>query len=169
MYFYLILILILIPVCIFTLIAGINGAASIPSPKKIVAQIVKIMKVKDNNIYYDLGSGTGKVLKEIALNNGKAVGFELAPLTYLLSKLLLLGKNNNIKVVFKNFYKENLGNASGIYCFLSPRAMNLLEPKFDKELKKGTIVVSYAFKLPNKKENHKIIMGKFAPIFVYNY
>jgi hypothetical protein len=47
--------------------------------------------------------------------------------------------------------------------------MTLLEPKFQKELKKGVRVVSYVFKMPNKKPRKVVKLEKYAPIYVYEY
>ncbi len=157
-------------VAVFTLIAGINGAASIPSPKKAVQEMVNLAKVKKGGIYYDLGAGGGRILKEIAIKGGMAVGFELAPLTFLLARFFLILKpQKRVRIFWDNFYKQDLKNADGVFCFLSPRAMGLLEPKFKKELKPRVNVISYAFKLPNKKAEKIVRIKNYAPIYVYKF
>lgn len=157
-------------VAIFTLIAGINGAPSIPTPREMTKKMVDLAKIRSGRIYYDLGSGDGRILKEIAKRDGIAIGFEYAPLTFLLSKFLFLfTKNKRIKILWKNFYKINLKNADGIFCYLSPRAMNLLEKKFKKEINNGATIVSYAFKMPKKKPEKVVKIKNYAPIFIYKY
>jgi len=169
-YYYLFLMALMIPISIFTLIAGIGGAPSVPCPKKIARKMVEAADIEKGRIYFDLGSGDGRILREISQKGGQAIGFEYAPLTYLISKLFLLfGKDNNAKIHWKNFYKEDLSRAKGIFCFLSPNAMNRLSFKFEKELEKGTKVISYVFKIPNKKITETIKIENVGPIYVYNY
>lgn len=170
-YYYSVIIIFFIFIAIFTLISGIYGAPSIPTPKKVVKKMVSLMDIKRGKIYYDLGSGDGRILEEIAHKKGLAIGFEYAPLIYAYSKFIFLFKKNkkNIKIFWKNFWKKNLKNASGIFCFLSPNAMANLEKKFKKELKNGTKVISYAFKMPNKKPQKIIKIKNYAPIYVYKY
>ena len=169
-YFYLFFIALLFFISFFTIYAGIYGAASIPVQKKIAKKMADSIKIKKGRIYYDLGSGDGRILKQVAYKKGIAIGFEYAPLTYLLSKMLLLLKNNKkVKIFWKNFYKVNLKNASCVFCYLSSGAMNRLESKFKKELTKGAKVVSYVFKLPNKKPEKIIKTKSYAPIYIYRY
>lgn len=169
-YYYLFLAFMLAVIIYTTLYAGIYGAPSIPTPKKAVLEMIKAMEIKKGGIYYDLGSGGGRILKEIAQRSALAIGFEYAPLTYLLSKLIFLfNRDKKIKIFWKNFYLVNLKNVSGIFCFLTPSAMVRLEPKFEKELKLGTKVVSYAFKLPDRKPKRIIKVKNYAPIYVYKY
>lgn len=170
MIYTLIYIAVLVFIGVFTLIAGIGGAPSVPSPKKAVKKMVSEMKIKPARIYYDLGAGDGRILKRISEKKAVAVGFEYTPLTYLLAKIMLKCKKyKHTKLYWKNFYNEDLKNANGVFCFLSVKAMEKLEEKFNKELKFGTKVISYAFPLPQKKPK-KIIKNKgLAPIYVYQY
>jgi hypothetical protein len=152
----------------YTLVAGIGGAPSVPSPKMVTEKMVKLMDVKKGRIYYDLGAGDARIINTIAKNNGVGVGFEYTPPTYLLAKIKSR-KHKNARVFWRNFYKEPLKKAKGIFCFLSPQAMLKLEKKFKEELDFGTTVISYAFKMPNKKP-YKIVRYKnYAPIFIYKY
>jgi len=152
----------------YTLVAGIGGAPSVPSPKAVTEKMVKLMKVKKGHIYYDLGAGDARIINNVAKNKGIGIGFEYTPPTFLLAKIKSR-KHKNAKVFWKNFYKEPLRKASGIFCFLSPQAMNKLEKKFQQELDFKTTVISYAFKMPIRKP-HKIIKYKnYAPIYIYEY
>ncbi|NTU70028.1 hypothetical protein HGB13_04400, partial [bacterium] len=47
---------------VFTLIAGIGGAPSVPSPKKVSDKMVKLMGIKKGRIYYDLGAGDARIV-----------------------------------------------------------------------------------------------------------
>ena len=55
------------------------------------------------------------------------------------------------------FFDENISEASVIIVYLVPKTLDKLLPKFKKELKKGTRIVSfrYAINIPLKKIDKK--------------
>lgn len=170
MFYNLLLISLLVFVGVFVFISGFYGAPSVPTPKKAAKKMVQLMEVKKGRIYYDLGSGDGRILKEVAKKGALAIGFELNPLTYLYSKIILLSRGDKkIRIYWKDFWKTKLKVPSGIFCYLLPQPMERLEKKFKQELKSGTKVVSYAFKLPGKQPEKIVKMKKYAPIYLYRF
>ncbi len=116
----------------------------------------KMAKVSRKDTVYELGSGSATALIVAASEFGaKGVGIEIEPFRFLLSKLTVsrCGLNKNIKLKRGNFYKENLSDATILYLYLVPQTLNRLIPKFKKELKKGTRIISYKYEmnLPLKK------------------
>jgi len=70
--------------------------------------------LKPGEALYDLGSGDGRLIIAAARDfKAKAVGYEVAVLPYFVSyiRILINKLTPKVKVKFKNFYKENLGNA----------------------------------------------------------
>lgn len=170
MLYNLLLLGLIIFIAIFTLIAGIGAAPSVPTPKKAVDKMVKAMGIKKSRIYYDLGAGDGRIVHSISRRHGIGIGFEYTPQTYLLAKLLQKKRGNKkARIFWKNFYRIDYQHARGVFCFLSPKAMEKLEKKFEEELLFGAKVVSYAFELPNKKPKEIIKQKGLAPIYVYQY
>lgn len=106
-------------------------------------------KVGKNDIVYDLGCGDGEALSVAAKEFGaKGVGIEIDPLRYLFSRIRfkINGCGKKIKIIKKNFYDVNISQASVIFVYLVPRALERLKPKLLKELKNGTLLVSYRYK-----------------------
>ena len=68
-----------------------------------------------------------------------------------LSKALLAPFNKKIQFFEEDFFKVNLKEYNVIYCNLPEDTLKPLEEKFKKELKKGSRVYTYRYKLPNKK------------------
>ncbi|NQU77962.1 50S ribosomal protein L11 methyltransferase [Candidatus Falkowbacteria bacterium] len=140
-------------------IASISAAPYVPLFKRDVRRMLEIAQVNSNDIVYDLGSGDGRMLVMAArkFEASECVGFEISFLPYLISKIkiLLLGHNKKIKVIPKNLYTQNLKQATVITCFLLPHALKKLGPKFATELKPGTRIVSYAFRIPGLKRLKK--------------
>jgi hypothetical protein len=77
-----------------------------------------------------------------------AVGIEADPLRVVFTriKIGMNGLENQVKVIWGNFFKENLSHASVITIYQSTEINNKLREKFLRELKSGTRVISYSFK-----------------------
>lgn len=153
--FFLLITFIFLFLTFFVLIFGywtaIFGAGLNISPTKKVKKALKLAKLKEGEILYDLGCGNGKVLIIGAKEFGaKGVGIEISPFLYLWAKFNIwhLGLSDKIKIYWGNFMNFNLKNADVIYLFLSKRANRKLAEKFRKELSKKTRVVSLFWKVP---------------------
>jgi len=152
--------------------AGLVAAPWLPVFKKDIRRVVQAADVQEGDIVYDLGSGDGRILIAIA-NSSKArriVGYEISFLLYAWSKLRIWfrGFSKVIEIRGDDFLSCDLSSANVIFCFLIPKAMKKLEPKFKNELRKGTKIVSYSFSIPgwepveiNRPD------GKSMPIFKY--
>ena len=124
--------------------------------KKTARAMCKLAKVGKDDLIYDLGSGDGTALivagKEF---DAKGVGIEIDPLRFVISTIRVRVNRMADKVIIKrkNFHDIDISKASVIFVYLVPKALGRLLPKFEKELKKGTKIVSYRYKinLPLKK------------------
>lgn len=118
--------------------------------KKTAREMCKLAKVGREDIVYDLGSGTGTALIVAAKEFGaRGVGIEIDPLRALISTLALHSAKvrDKVKIVKKNFYDVNISQASVVFAYLVPRVLEKLRPKLLKELKRGTLIVSYRYKI----------------------
>lgn len=118
--------------------------------KKTARAVCKLAEISSKDIIYELGSGDGTFLCIAAKEFGaKGVGIEIDPLRYLFSKVRfkMNGLDKKIKIIRKNFYDVNLSQASVIFAYLVPKALERLRPKFLRELKKGTLLVSFRYKI----------------------
>ena len=124
--------------------------------KKVAKAMCRLAKVGKNDVVYDLGSGDGTALIVAAKEFGaRGVGIEIDPLRVFVSSMLLSsnGVSNKIQIKKNNFFDVDISKASVVFVYLVPKALNRLLPKFKKELKKGTRIVSYRYEinLPLKK------------------
>jgi tRNA A58 N-methylase Trm61 len=118
--------------------------------KKTARAICKLAKVKKGDLIYDLGSGDGTALMIAAKEFGaKGVGIEIDPFRYWVSKILLKKNSvtDNVKILRKNFFTQNIKDANVIFVYLIPKTLEKLLPKFKKELKKGTRIVSFVYEI----------------------
>lgn len=126
--------------------------------RKVAKAAFRLAKVSKKDTVYELGSGSAMALIVSSSEYGaKGVGIEIEPFRFLLSKITIWRSGLNKKITLRrgNFYKENLSEATVLYLYLVPQTLNRLIPKFKKELKKGTRIVSYKYEmnLPLKKED----------------
>lgn len=98
----------------------------------------------------DLGSGLGGVVRSLAGEGRSSVGVESAPMSWLLSVVFgkLSGKG---KFYRRNIWEFNLSEFDAIYVFLSPVPMSRVYVKFKQETKKGSILISNSFTVPDVK------------------
>lgn len=129
--------------------SSIIGAGFQPTSKKLVKQMLDMAEVGPEDTVYDLGSGDGRiVINAVKKYNAKAVGLEADPSRVFWSRLVitLSGIRNRAKIVWGNFFNQNISEATVVTLFLSDTANQKLKPKFLEELKPGTRVVSYVWK-----------------------
>lgn len=152
--------------------AGLRAAPWLPVFKRDVIRIAKLADVHEGDVVYDIGSGDGRILVALA-NNTKArllVGYEISFLLYVWSviRVKFLGFRKRIEVRYSDFLSRDLSQADVIFCFLTPMAMKKLGPKFKKELRPGTRIVSYSFSIPGWEPTAVDRVGeKSIPIFKY--
>lgn len=127
---------------------------------KTARAICKLARIKEGELVYDLGSGDGTALMIAAKEYGaRGVGIEIDPIRIYISKVLLFLNHVSDKVIVKrtNFFDENIKKADVVFVYLVPKTLEKLLPKFKKELKKGTRIVSFIYEinLPLKKHDKK--------------
>ena len=138
--------------CCFNIIFSVLSFAPwVPSRSRDLARIFKLADLRSGQTFYDLGCGDGKVVFYAGSHyKVKAIGLEIAWPLFLICRLkqLLFRGRAKIDFKYKNLYKENLSSADVVYFFGIPKSLN--QKFFDKlksELKPGTKIISYAFRL----------------------
>lgn len=123
----------------------ITGLPWIPTHRKRIHKALELSDLAPDEIFYDLGSGDGRVLILAArLYRAKAVGIELSPAHCVLAwlRILLSGLSNRVSVRCGNFYKIGLEDADVIFAYLTPDHATRLRPQLEKQLRPGARVVT---------------------------
>jgi len=137
-----ILLLVLIP----TIVALVGGAPFVPTPMRGVEKVLKTAGIKKGDTVIDIGCGDGRFCYLAANKFGaKAIGVELSPLVYIWAKIRQFLWRSKAKIKFGDFRMIDLSNANHIVAYMLPETLVKFIPKFEKELKPGTKVTSYAF------------------------
>lgn len=140
------------------------GAPYLPTHKQQVVQALDMLEIKKGDVLHELGCGDGRLLREAARRGHRAVGYELNPLVYLIARLSTWRYRKMVSVHYANFWSADLTKADAIYVFLLDRFMEKLDRKLSAEAKQGTLLASYAFKIPGKKP-----IKAQSGIFLYKY
>ena len=124
--------------------------------KKTARAMCKLANIQKEDVVYDLGSGEGTALLIAARDFGATgVGVEIDFSRVIFSKIILKinGLSNRVKIKRGNLFNHDISMASVIFVYLVPKTLDRLLPKFKKELKRGTRIVSYKYEmnLPLKK------------------
>lgn len=160
-----------------------NMRAKVPFitiPNEILKDIEKALNINENSIVYDLGCGDGRVLFYLYKNNPKAkyIGIENGQFPVLIANVrnwFHKRKNNSdITILRQDFFDVDISKATHVFTYLYPNIMDDLITKFDKELKRGTRLVSASFHFTSKREIEEIDLKRSKyqlakKIYVYEF
>ena len=151
--------------------AGVRGAPWVPTKSKDLERFLKLAEFKPGDKFYDLGCGDGRLVVAAAKAGAIATGFEISLFPYLLAMLRVLFASRdvrkNIKIKFRDFWKEDLSDASVIYFFLMPKIFAKLEKKLLAELKPGAKVIVYVWPFQNWTAKKIDVYPKRPKIYLY--
>ena len=130
----------------------------VPTPRDVVARMLKVANVKKGDVVYDLGCGDGRIVVTAAKKYGcKGVGFDVDP-KRIKESLANVKKNKVEKLVqIKNqdIFKTDLSKASVITLYLLPELNKRLVPQLNK-MKKGSRIVSHEYSIAGIKPDKTI-------------
>jgi SAM-dependent methyltransferase len=124
------------------------GAPWVPTSMGTVHKMLTLAQVGPDDLVYDLGCGDGRTIVTAARRYGaRVVRVEIDPFRYVWCQVLitLLGLRNRVKVIYGDFFSQDLSGADVVTCYLLQTTNNKLEKKFKQELAPGTRVVSNTF------------------------
>ena len=150
-----VLVIIFLSISFYITIFG--GGPFVPTPMKSVFKVLKHAGIKKGDKVIDIGAGDGRFLHFAEkLYGAKATGFELDPFVYFLARMRQIFWGWKGKMIRSNFLKHSVSEADIVICYMLPKTLAKFQIKFDKELKKGARVVSYAFKIGTWKPKKTI-------------
>ncbi|HSX10064.1 MAG TPA: 50S ribosomal protein L11 methyltransferase [Candidatus Saccharimonadales bacterium] len=110
----------------------------------------KLAKVKKGDVIYDLGCGDGTALTIAAKEFGASgVGIEIDPFRAWIAKIKvkIFGVSDRIEIRRDSFWNQDITDATVIFMYLIPKTLVKLRTRFLKELKPGTRVVTFVYKM----------------------
>ncbi|MEK7165176.1 MAG: hypothetical protein AAB874_00005, partial [Patescibacteria group bacterium] len=146
------------------------GAPFVPLEVEVVEEVMRLANIKQGEVFYELGSGDGRLVIAAALRGAKSFGVEIDILRVLYSRawIILLRLQKNTHILHKNFFNVDLKKADVVCLYLLQETNDALEKKLEKELKKGCRVISVAFNFPHWKPKEVSPIGPiYGPTYYY--
>lgn len=143
--------------CIISLswFAG-SDAPYVPTKLIRIKKLLKKLTLK-NKVFYELGSGDGRVVMEAAELGAKAYGIEQSLIRIFFSRWKAR-KTKNAHFIHGDIFKNDLGKADIVFIFLLPKGVDKLEPILKNKLKKGSIIITQTFHFRSWKPFKKILI-----------
>ena len=140
------------------------------SNRKTVAQLAEILDGRGPCRFLDLGAGVGSTTVPLAdwLPDSHFTGYENAPLTWLVGRVLSLGRPN-LRWRWDDLWQAPLGEFDVVYAFLSPVPMPKLWQKAKAEMQPGSLFISNSFPVPGEVPSQVIEVDCTPPRPLYCY
>lgn len=147
----------------------------IPTPEDIIPKMLTLASVKPNEMVFDLGSGDGRTLIAAARDfHARVVGIETrrSLVKECRRKVKELGLSHQVTISRRSFKKASLRKADVLALYLSSYTLNLIAPKFLKELRPGVRIVNFDYEIPGWTPAREIAVTpsgwkKPHPIYLY--
>jgi len=140
------------------------------SNKATVARLAELLGERGPSRFLDLGAGLGSTTVPLAdrLPDSHFTGYENAPLTWLIGRVLSLGRPN-IRWRWDDLWQAPLGEFDVVYAFLSPVPMAALWQKAKAEMQPGSLFISNTFPVPGEVPDQVIEVDCMPPRPLYCY
>ena len=131
----------------------------VPTPPAVVEAMLDMVKLRDGDVLYDLGSGDGRIPIAAAKRvKVRAVGIDIDPQRIAEANTNARAAGVTGEVTFKqaDLFTSDFSDATVVTLYLLDTLNEKLRPKLLAELKPGTRIVSHAFRMgdwePEKEE-----------------
>src|SRR4051812_48927519 len=125
-----------------------------PTPETIVMKMLQIGGLKAGEKMFDLGSGDGRIVIMAAEKfHANAVGVELDKDLFKQSmdRIQMLKLQKTARIINGDILQQDYSSADMITVYLLPMSNDKVRPILDKQLKKGTRIVSHDFEFKDWK------------------
>jgi SAM-dependent methyltransferase len=116
-----------------------------PSAPEVVEAMLELGAVTAQDVVYDLGCGDGRIVIASAKRGARGVCLDIDPrrLSEARDNAAVAGVLERIRFREQDAMKADLSDATVVMLFLSPDLNLALAPKLERELPRGTRVVSH--------------------------
>lgn len=164
-------------IAILTLVAALQAPVPrtpdvifVPTRESVADEMLKMAKVADADVVYDLGSGDGRIVILAAQKYGaRAVGIEISPrLVGIARQVAKEGEiEHRVSFVLGDLFEADISPATVVTLYLSPTVNAKLEPKLRKELRPGTRIVSHQFPIGDWTAEQSLRADDGTLIYLY--
>jgi len=118
------------------------------TPQNVVEAMLTLAKVTPVDVVYDLGSGDGRIpITAAKLFGARGVGIEIDPFHLRVARdnVAKAGIGERVTFLNEDLFQADIHDATVFTLFLLPKLNLQLIPKFRRELRPGTRIVSHKF------------------------
>ena len=146
-----------------------------PTPQLIVEKMLDLGGLKAGEKMFDLGSGDGRIVIMAAQKyHADATGIEMDDDLYRQSiqKIRSLGLEKTARITHGDIFKQDYSPGNLITVYLLPISNDKVRPLLEKQLKKGTRVVSHDFPFRNWTADKEVTIeddgeGRSHTLYLY--
>lgn len=127
------------------------ASAQVPylgTPPRVVVAMLKAVRVDEDDVVYDLGSGDGRIVIEAAKRFGaRGVGVEYDPQLVRIARANAeaAGVADRVRFIQQDMFAVDLSEATVVTLYLVPDFIRRLRPKLLAELSPGARIVSHNY------------------------
>ena len=143
-----------------------------PSGARVWDEVARLLPQQRPVCAIDIGSGLGGLVLELARRRPEStfVGIELAPLPWLVSRLRAQCSGSSARFVRGDYDDLDFANYDAVFAYLSPADMSALWQKAAREMRPGTMLLSYEFLISEKAPDVSIApAGRGPALYVWHF
>jgi protein-L-isoaspartate O-methyltransferase len=119
-----------------------------PTPETIVEKMLQLGNLKPGERMFDLGSGDGRIVimaSEKFQANATGIEFDTDLWKQSSERIRKLGLSKRARIIHGDIFKQDYSSANLVTVYLLPSSNDKIRPMLEKQLKKGTRIVSHDF------------------------
>lgn len=143
-----------------------------PSGPAVWQAVAQLIADRPGVRFVDIGSGLGGLVLELARRRPDSifVGIEVAPLPWLVSRLRARLSASAARFVRGDYEQLDFANYDAVFAYLSPAAMSALWHKAAREMRPGSMLLSYEFLITEKAPDLSIVpIGRGPALYVWHF
>lgn len=143
-----------------------------PSGRRAWDAVARLLPPERPVCAIDIGSGLGGLVLDLARRRPDStfVGIELAPLPWLLSCVRARLSGSRARFVRGDYEHIDFAHYDAVFAYLSPAAMSALWHKAAREMRPGSILLSYEFLITEKAPDVSILpTGRGPALYVWHF
>jgi SAM-dependent methyltransferase len=139
----------------------------VPTPEEVVVEMLKMARVTQNDMVYDLGCGDGRIVITAAkLFGARGVGVDIDPNLIRRSNenARKAGVTDRVKFIEQDLFETDIREATVVALYLLPELNLQLRPKLLRDLRPGSRIVAHEFDMGDWKPDN---MAKVPKVKLY--